>query len=48
MPEVPVPPGKENTRYFNMDDDEDLYGELADNEEKFAEKEQKHDNCVVQ
>ena len=48
MPEVPVPPGQEDTRYFIMDDDEDLYGEQADDDGKHAEREQKNDNCVVQ
>jgi hypothetical protein len=48
MPEVPVPPGQEDTRYFIMDDEEDLYGEQPDKDGKFAEGGQKRDNCVVQ
>ena len=48
MPEVPVPPGLEGTRYFIMDDDEDLYGEPDDKDGKFAEKGQKVESCVLQ
>jgi hypothetical protein len=49
MPEVPVPPGQEDTRYFIMDDDDDdLYDEPTDNDGKFAARGQKNDNCVVQ
>lgn len=47
MPEVLAVNGQPATRTFNMDDDEDLYGE-PDKSGKFTEREQKHDNCVLQ
>jgi hypothetical protein len=38
----------QQSRSFNMDDEEDLYGDQPDTDGKFVESGQKHENCVVQ
>lgn len=47
MPEAQVVDGQ-SVKIFNMDDEDDLYGDQPDQDGKFAERGGKNDNCVVQ
>lgn len=48
MPESPVIPTREGTLFNMDDDDEDLYGELPDKNEKFENGGQRRESCIVQ
>lgn len=48
MPESPVIPTREGTLFNMDDDDEDLYGESPDKNEKFENGGQRRESCIVQ